>query len=176
MNTTSTASERGRLITRYSLTTSPLYEPVHAYLAPLNLPPPSAEKEEEAHCTFERLKASVTNRMEKDPGLQAALNTIAALPQGSISDSYPAAFEDIRQPDSDFARAYVSVLYATALQHLGRHVERDRGTFLATAQRAVRGLTGDSGRDARTSGSAAPGFRRTSRSGGRGQASRESLL
>jgi hypothetical protein len=134
MNTNST-SERERLITRYSLTTSPLYEPVHAYLAPLNLPPPTAEMEEEAHRTFEHLKISVTNRMAKDPELEAALNTIAALPQGTISDLYLAAFEDVRQPDSDITRTYVSVLYARALQHLGRHVERDKSTFLATAQR-----------------------------------------
>ncbi|MGW1957572.1 hypothetical protein ACWCPI_33275 [Streptomyces sp. NPDC001920] len=91
--------------------------------------------EEEAHRTFEQLKTSVTNRMQKDPGLQAALETIAALPQATISDFYLAAFEDVRQPDSDITRTYVSVLYARVLQHLGRHVERDRSTFLATAQR-----------------------------------------
>ncbi|MGW6788542.1 hypothetical protein [Streptomyces chartreusis] len=134
MNTNNT-SERDRLITRYALTTSPLYEAVHAYLAPLNLPPHSSEMEEEAHRTFDALKTSVTNRMAKDPELEAALNTIAALPQATISDFYRAAFEDVRQPDSDITRTYVSVLYARALQHLGRDVERDKSTFLATAQR-----------------------------------------
>ncbi|MFI8433222.1 hypothetical protein ACIGJO_05675 [Streptomyces sp. NPDC079020] len=135
MNTTNNESERGRLITRYSLTTSPLYQPVHAYLAPLSLPPSSAEMEDKAHDTFENLKTSVTHRMEKDAGLQEALRKIAGLPLGNVSDVYLAAFEDVRQPDSDFTRTYVSVLYARALQHLGRDVERDKSTFLATAQR-----------------------------------------
>lgn len=130
-------TERGRLITRYSLTVSPLFVPVHTYLAPLSLPQSSRRTDEESHDTFTRLLTLTRKTMEGDVEVGDALTRVASLVQRPISESYLAAFDMLRwSPDDDMARTYVSVVYARALHHL-QHTERGPGEFIANVRRLL---------------------------------------
>jgi len=137
MSTATVESERGRLITRYSLTVSPLFMPVHAYLAPLSLPQSSRRTDDDAHETFTRLLALAKTTIERDAELSDGLTRVALLVQRPISEAYLGAFDSLRwSPEDDMARTYVSVVYARALHHL-QHTERDPGEFVANVRRLL---------------------------------------
>lgn len=120
-------TERGRLITRYSLTTSPLYAEVNAYLSQLSLPPASPAEEDEPDRAFGGLLATVRREVDRYPGVGAALRSIAAYVQGGLSEAYVTAFHRVRTSRDELALVYVSTVYARALCHLG--YEPDLDTF-----------------------------------------------
>lgn len=137
MNTATVQSERDRLITRYSLTVSPLFAPVHAYLAPLSMPQSSRRTDDEAHETFSRLLALAKTTVERDTELSDGLTRVALLVQRPISEVYLGAFDSLRwSSEDDMARTYVSVVYARALHHL-QHTERGPGEFVANVRRLL---------------------------------------
>ncbi|MDQ1031645.1 hypothetical protein QF035_009227 [Streptomyces umbrinus] len=119
--------ERGRLITRYSLTTSPLYPEVHNYLAPLNLPASSAADEQEPDHVFGRMLVAVRRECHRYEAVAEALRRVAAFTEDSLSEEYVTAFFRIRSTADDLVSTYVSTVYARALIHLGR--EPDTETF-----------------------------------------------
>jgi hypothetical protein len=137
MANTLVPTERGRLITRYSLTTTPMYLQVHQYLAPLSLPQSPRRGDEEAHATFDRLLELASKTVDDDSEISSALARIAALLLRPIKDVYLDAFDQLRwSPYDDLARTFVCVVYARALHHL-QHTPRDPGEFVANVRRLL---------------------------------------
>ncbi|WP_405020604.1 hypothetical protein OHV05_30855 [Kitasatospora sp. NBC_00070] len=112
--------ERGRLVTRYSLTTSPLYPAVHGYLAPLNLPASPTADEAEPDRFFGRILPAVRREVGRYGSVAEALHTVAAFVERGQSEEYLTAFFRIREAEEEPAAVYVSTVYARALFHLAR--------------------------------------------------------
>ncbi|BFV61057.1 hypothetical protein KCMC57_up61610 [Kitasatospora sp. CMC57] len=132
---TTRPSERGRLITRYSLTTSPLYPAVHGYLAPLGMPASPTTDEQEPDRFFGRMLSAVRRETRRYEPVAEALHTVAAFVERGPGEEYLTAFYRVRPAEEDPALVYVSTVYARALFHLAR--QPDTETFPQNMRRLL---------------------------------------